>query len=80
MKTSSQILAICALLGTTSAIKDYYFNDDTQYEDDGIKSLVENVNKKYTDEIATAKKQEEDAKQRAIAIAKKEKEEALAKQ
>ncbi len=79
MKTSSQILAICALLGTTQAIKDYYYNDDTQYEDDGIKSLVEIANKKYSDEIAAAKKQEEDAKKRAEAIAKKEQEEVLAK-
>lgn len=34
-------LAVFALLGAVSAIKDYYYNDETQYEGNDIKTFIE---------------------------------------
>lgn len=43
MKSSP--LVLCALLGATQAIKDYYYDDDTQYPDEHIKDFIEHTTK-----------------------------------
>ena len=49
MKTSRQTLAICALLGATSAIQDYYYNEAARYEDaPAIKSFIEKADINYS--------------------------------
>ena len=44
-------LVLCALLGCTQAIKDYVYDDDTQYDSDEIRTFMA----KYTPKVEKPK-------------------------